>query len=69
MGELLLHNPWVQFYLLYVAALVVVNVVHATMQQSEPAEKTASVGVEPKAEDRSRRRGRPRYAALICRSS
>jgi hypothetical protein len=32
MGAYLLHDPWVQFYLLYFGALVVVNFVGATTQ-------------------------------------
>jgi hypothetical protein len=32
MGAYLLHDPWFQFYLLYLGALVVVNFVGATTQ-------------------------------------
>ena len=54
MGDLLLHNPWVHIYLLYVGALVVINVIDATVQKPEPAGNTSAVGLETKPADRSR---------------
>jgi hypothetical protein len=48
MGSLLLENPLVHFYLLYVGALVAINL-YATIQQPRPAEKTSSIGVETRA--------------------
>ena len=54
MGEILIHNPWVQFYLLYVGALVVINVIDATVQKPEPAGNTSAVGLETKPADSSR---------------
>jgi len=54
MGEHLLQCPWFYLYLLYVTALVVVNIFHATTRQQEPTGKTSSVGVETKSANGSR---------------
>ena len=48
MGEYLLQSPWFYLYLLYVTALVVVNIIHAITRQQAPTEKAPSVGVESK---------------------
>jgi hypothetical protein len=53
MGAFLLHNPWVQLYLLYAGALVVINFIHATAGQPKPAGRTCSAGVETKTADKS----------------
>jgi hypothetical protein len=53
MGEILIHNPWVQFYLLYVGALVVINFICATTRKPKPPGKTSSAGVKIKTADRS----------------
>jgi hypothetical protein len=54
MGEYLLQSPWFYLYLLYVTALVVVNIIHATTRQQAPTGKTSSVGVETKSANGSR---------------
>ena len=54
MGDVLLHDPWVHFYLLYVGAMVVIHIIGATTQRSRPEGKTCSPGVETKAADGSR---------------
>ena len=41
MGAFLLHIPWVQLYLLYVGALVVINLLCATTRQPRSAGKTS----------------------------
>jgi hypothetical protein len=46
MGDFLLEDAWVRFYLLYVAALVVINLIQATNRRTRPAPKTISVGVK-----------------------
>jgi hypothetical protein len=54
MGELLLHNPWVHFYLLWVGVLVVINITHATIRKPEPARKNSMLDLETKSAERSR---------------
>jgi len=54
MGDILLHNPWVHFYLLYVGAMVVIHIIGATTQRSRPGGKTSPASVESKAADGSR---------------
>jgi hypothetical protein len=54
MVELLLHNPWVHFYLLWVGALVVINIIHATIRKPEPARKFSLLDLETKSAERSR---------------
>jgi hypothetical protein len=56
MGEYLLQSPWFYLYLLYVTALVVVNIIHATTPQQEPTGNTSLVGVETKSANGSRNR-------------
>jgi hypothetical protein len=51
MGDMLLHNPWVHFYLLYVGALIVANIIHAMTWKPESPENTSSAGVETKTAD------------------
>jgi hypothetical protein len=56
MGAFLLHNPWIQFYLLFVAALMVINVICATTRQLKSAGKTSSVTVKTRTANGSRSR-------------
>jgi len=53
-GDILLHNPWIHLFLLYVGALVVINFIHAATRKPEPAERSSSEGVETKTADRWR---------------
>jgi hypothetical protein len=54
MGDILLRNPMVHFYLLYFGALVVIHIIGATTRRPKPEGKTPPVGVEAQAADGSR---------------
>jgi hypothetical protein len=56
MGAFLLHNPLIQSYLLFVAALMVINVICAMTKQLKSPGKTSSVGVKTKMANGSRSR-------------
>jgi hypothetical protein len=54
MGAFLLHNPWVQGYLLYVGSLLVINFVCAMTRRPKRAGRTSSASVKTRTADGSR---------------